>query len=182
MDKQSTDITVPKKRGSSRNRQSGHSWERTCAQQLREIGFPHVVSSRSESRSRDDQKIDLINKDEGTNGRLPYNIQCKNTCQLVPYHEILTRGKGKTVTPKALGTKKIKLVEPMPTVDGVINVIFHKYTSNKCTSGKFIAQGEYAILKKNDFLEMIEQLELAKLAEQTRKELAADKKNQSPYN
>ncbi len=78
---------------------------------------------------------------------------------MVPYHEILTRGKGKKVTPKALGgTTKIKTVLPMPTVPGVVNVIFHKYTSNKCDSGKFIAQGEYAILKKSDFLKMVQEL------------------------
>ena len=42
----------------NRNRRAGHSWERECVKILVEF-FPDVVTSRAESRNRDDQKVDL---------------------------------------------------------------------------------------------------------------------------
>jgi hypothetical protein len=138
--------TVKPKRGSSRNRVAGHNYERTCKNLLIEAGFPHVVSTRSESRSRDADGIDLINKDEGINGRLPYNIQCKNYTTHLKYFEVLKR---------------------IPKIPGIINVIFHKLTTNKGkknVSGQFIVQGHYAILYKEDFIQMMkDRLELEEL-------------------
>lgn len=127
-------------KGSSRNRTAGHNYERECVLLLKEAGFPHVVSTRSESVSRDAQGIDIMNKDEGTNGRLPYNIQCKNYCQPVKYHEILTG---------------------MPQSLGVTNVIFSKLTSNKGKKGKtskFVTKGHYAILSQSAFIALIKRL------------------------
>jgi hypothetical protein len=132
--------TVEKKpRGASRNRTAGHSWELACKKLFIEAGFPHVVSTRSESRSRDADGIDLINKDEGTNGRLPYNVQCKNYARHIKYHEVLGR---------------------IPKVKGVMNVIFHKLTSNKGKANKvgtFSLQGHYVIMHQDDFMELIKE-------------------------
>lgn len=150
---------VKKKRN---NRTAGHNYERKCAKELHAVGFPHVVTSRSESKTRDDQKIDLMNKDEGTNGRLPYNIQCKDSCEQVKYVDLLFSGTPKKVVVKKTGeTKNIRSMA-MPRIEGVINVVFHRYTSKKGTfnvSGKFMAQEEFAILTKADFLKMVEELE-----------------------
>lgn len=133
-------------RGKHRNRKAGHGYELTCKNLLIEAGFPYVVSTRSESRSRDADGIDLINKDESTHGRLPYNIQCKNYATHLKYHEVLKR---------------------IPKLPGIINVIFHKFTSNKGKTnkaGQFVTQGYYAILHKEDFIQIMkDRLELEQL-------------------
>lgn len=128
-----------------RNKNAGHAWEREAAAELREIGFHDVVTSRSASRSRDAQKIDLMNDDEGTNGRLPYNIQCKNLAKACPYPKFLAE---------------------IPVVKNVMNVVFHKQTKASETSGRFITKGKYAILSLADFYEIIkERLRLSRLEE-----------------
>ena len=104
---------------SKRNRSAGHAWERECVEMLREI-FPNIVTSRSESRSRDDQKVDLINRDEFSNGKLPYNFQCKTTANTVNYS---------------------KLMDEMPEGH---NIILHKQT--KRSGSRFMLKGRYAVV------------------------------------
>ena len=119
-----------------RNRTAGHAWERTSASILRETKFfPHVVTSRSESKARDDKKIDLMNKDEVDNGRLIYSIQCKNTTTSLPYP---------------------KLLAEMPD-DGYMNVLFHNQTKKR--GDRFMSIGQYAALKLEDFIKLITQIE-----------------------
>ena len=67
-----------------KSKAKGGAFELEVAHKLREIGYPNVVSSRSESKTKDDQKIDLIDKD----GLLPCNIQCKYTQNLPNYFTI----------------------------------------------------------------------------------------------
>lgn len=117
-----------------RNRSAGHSWERKIVEVLRKIGFPHAVTSRSESKSRDDQKVDIINKDEFKNGRLPYNIQAKNTSGTLKYAVVLSE---------------------QPKEDGVINVIFHKQTEKQ--GERFVCRDKFAILYLDDFLKLIKE-------------------------
>jgi hypothetical protein len=127
-----------------RNKNAGHSWEREIVNDLKEMGYPHVVTTRSESRGRDAQKIDVMNKDEGENGRLPYNIQAKSLSKTAPYP---------------------KLLAELPIVKNVINVIFHKQTKAN-DSGRFMTQGKFAILSLTDFYQMIkDRLRLNKLEE-----------------
>lgn len=118
-----------------RNRQVGHALERRIAEELRAIGYPHVVTCRSESRSRDNQKIDLINKDERINGRLPYNIQCKNSVKAIKY-------------PLALSE--------IPTVPGVMNVVIHRQTEK--VNERFITRGDYVMMHFKDWLDMVKRL------------------------
>lgn len=117
------------------NRLAGHNLERTVAARMREAGFIHTVSSRSESRSRDNDKVDLINKNEILNGRLPYNISCKNAVKYVKY-----------------GT----LLKEMPKDSGAMNVIIHKLTERK--GNKFHPVGHYAIMDMEDFMKMTERI------------------------
>lgn len=119
---------------SKRNRRAGHNWERECVEILSEF-FPHIVTSRSESRSRDDQKVDLINKDEYENGRLPIQIQCKTTVNSVNYS---------------------KLLDEMPKGD---NVVLHKRTV-KSEKGKFVTKGKYAIMEIDLFLKLLKDWKL----------------------
>lgn len=119
---------------SNRNRVAGHNWERKLAQTFRELGYPNIVTSRKESRSRDDQKVDLINENEAKNGRFVFNVQAKNSTQSLCYP---------------------KLLAEQPQDDTIINVIIHKHTQ-KSASGSFMGTGNYAILKLADFFTLIE--------------------------
>lgn len=128
--------TTPKKKRNHRS--AGHSYELTVRDWFRAIGFPHLVTSRSESRSRDNQKIDLINRDEAATGRIPYDIQCKNVCHHLKYKDILD--------------------EIKPTKN-VIRVIIHKLTEKTGkTKTVFVHKGHYAILHADDFIKMAARL------------------------
>lgn len=133
-------MITPKKKRNSRT--AGHRYELTVMHWFRSIGFPHLVTSRSESRSRDNQKIDLINQNESVTGRFPYDVQCKNVCKPLKYKEILD--------------------EIKPTKN-VIRVIFHKLTAK--ADVKFVHQGHYAILSAEDFLKMAARLKQLEDAE-----------------
>ena len=119
-----------------RNRNAGHNWERQLARMFQQVGFPHVVTARSESKSRDDQKVDLINRDEAKHGRFPFNVQAKCTTTSLPYPKVL---------------------DEMPTDRGVINVILHKQTG-KTETGRFVPRGKYAILHMDDFMFLLKQI------------------------
>lgn len=121
------------KTNGKRNREAGLEFERYRAEQYRALGYPNAVTTRSESKSRDDQKIDIMNRDEWQNGRLPYNEQCKCTTGTLPY---------------------AKLLSELPSVPGVINVVTHRQTKKMTEGrfkGKFLIQGEYAIMSLDDF-------------------------------
>jgi|TARA_R110002096_G_scaffold232252_5_gene422110 hypothetical protein len=109
----------------NRNRRAGHSWERECVKILIEF-FPDVVTSRAESRNRDDQKVDLC-----YTGFL--NVQCKTLKDRVNYVEVLSE---------------------MPDEEGQMNVIFDKKT-RKTPKGRFVTEGIYVHLKLEDFVELI---------------------------
>lgn len=123
-----------KKTNGKRNRSAGNGWERKLAEIFRKIGFVHVVTTRSESRSRDNQKIDLINKDEGTNGRLPYDIQAKNLIGHVKYGKVMDEMQNHPTT--------------MP-------VIIHRQTEK--ANEKFVVRNDFAILYLDDFLTLVQQ-------------------------
>lgn len=74
----------PKKRSPGYSKNKGSAYERKIAKELRELGFIGVVTSRSESKSKDDDKIDLIDKD----GYLPIEIQLKSTQATPSYFKI----------------------------------------------------------------------------------------------
>lgn len=123
---------------SNRNREAGHSFERACAKRFREIGFPKVGCSRALNRSRDAQKVDLVNEDEYEVGRLPYNVQCKNAVSL--HYD--------------------KVLKELPLNPGIRNVVLHKKT--KRAGDKFMPQGTFAYLHAEDFFQMIEEIQTLK--------------------
>lgn len=155
---------VHKARGKKRNVRAGGSYERECRDDFRKIGYSHLVTTRSESKSRDGQKIDLMNKDEHLNGRFPYNVQCKNSCGIINYDQIY-RGYTKHTRIKRTGMIQEVTVPPMGRCTGVINVILHKKTKltirttkNGSTEEVFERQEEYAILLKSDFMKIVARL------------------------
>jgi hypothetical protein len=132
--------TEPKKRGPTRNVKAGHNWERDIVNILKEVGFDHVCTTRSESRARDNAKIDVMNKDEYKNGRLPFNIQCKNL--------VTTTVHG--------GLDYNSVLNSMPQDGSETNVIFHNMTQKK--GFKFMLVGQFAHLKLYDFIMLIKKM------------------------
>lgn len=68
------------------NKQRGNNFERKIAKDLRDLGFTQVVTSRSESKSTDDNKVDIIDKGK----QLPFDmqIQTKKTSSTPSYFGI----------------------------------------------------------------------------------------------
>ena len=128
-----------KKTNGKRNRNAGNSLERELVNTLKVI-FPDITTSRNNSRIRDGQGVDLMNKDEVNNGRLPYNFQAKMLAKHVDYTKVL---------------------KAMPK-SAEINVIIHRKTK-KSEGGRFMTQGTYAILNADDFYDLIAELEARKL-------------------
>jgi len=132
---------VKKKTNGKRNRNAGNDFERIVATKLREIGFQHVVTSRSESRNRDNSGIDVMNNDELTNGRLPYSIQCKCTTSKPPYN---------------------LLINELPNYPNTSRIVLHKFVQKQ--GGQFYTKGHYAIMEMQTFLDMAEIIQQQQLA------------------
>jgi hypothetical protein len=64
-------------------RVKGHAFELHVRDLFKDLGWPNAVSSRSESKNKDDQGIDLCYTD-------PFNVQCKAVEKLGSIHEILS--------------------------------------------------------------------------------------------
>ena len=91
---QSQESLKPKKtRSKSYSKNKGNRYEAQIAKELRELGFTGVKTSRSESKSTDDNKVDIID----TNHKLPVNIQLKKTQATPSYFKIRSES---TVDPK----------------------------------------------------------------------------------
>lgn len=125
------------KTNGKRNRKAGHMLECQLAARFRDAGYPHVVTSRSESKNKDNNGVDIMNMDEFTNGRLPYNVQCKNSTQRLQYEKIL---------------------KEMPDHKDVVNVIVHKMTER--IGARFQPRGTYVILDLDDFMAIVSELRL----------------------
>lgn len=72
------------RRSGSYNRNRGQRAEQKIVNELKALGFIGVVSSRSESKATDDNKVDIIDK----NNQLPCFIQIKHTLQTPQYFSI----------------------------------------------------------------------------------------------
>lgn len=90
------EIESPKKkrtRSKSYSRTKGHNYEQKIVRELKELGFKNVVTSRSESKAMDDNKVDIIDKDD----LLPCKLQLKSTQSIPSYFKIRSES---TVNPE----------------------------------------------------------------------------------
>lgn len=71
-------------RNSKRSRARGVAYEQQIAKELRELGFEGVVTSRSESKAMDNNKIDLVDR----NNQLFFYSQLKRTQQCPNWFKI----------------------------------------------------------------------------------------------
>lgn len=109
-------------------RRKGHDYERKICRQLKEMGYD-AVTTRQESHSLDAAGVDILLRDA------EYHVQCKSTSQTFNYPRFFEEyGEG---------------------LDKEI-VVFHKRTKKAQT--RFTSQGEYVIMKKKLFYELMEKL------------------------
>lgn len=128
MKKQKT--TSQKRKTGAYCRNKGHRYETKIAQELRNLGFTDVFTSRSESKSMDDKKVDLVDR----SGKLPCYIQLKNTVNTPQYHAI----------------KK-----ECPLKDKPFIVIWNKQVKKEKVFG---SAGEVVIMDKDFFYELLSKL------------------------
>ena len=112
------------------NRNRGNGYERLIVKELKELGYD-AVTSRAESRNMDNRGIDIFSPPYCSNP-LPVHIQCKNTVINPHYEDLLTSE---------------LLPNDKPTV------VVHRKT--KKANSRFVTQGDYVIIKKNDFYNLI---------------------------
>ena len=82
-----------RQRSKAYSKNKGNRYEAQIAKELRDLGFTGVKTSRSESKSTDDNKVDIID----TQHKLPVNIQLKKTQSIPSYFKIRSES---TVDPK----------------------------------------------------------------------------------
>jgi hypothetical protein len=112
--------------GANRNRSAGHGLETEEAKIYREeLGYPDACTARSESRNRDNQKVDLCHTGI-------WNVQLKSSTNNPNYHT---------------------LINEMPQEEGQINIVCHAKTV-KSKGGKFMRKGKYVTMRAEDFYKM----------------------------
>jgi hypothetical protein len=117
------------------NRTAGHNYERLIVKELNEQFNCQAVTSRSESRNMDNAGVDVFGEN------LPVNIQCKNSKSNLKIIQLFENYN------KNIANIKSKAHSEKPLV------IFHKKT--KKANKKFITEGEFVILRKEDFYNLI---------------------------
>jgi hypothetical protein len=125
--KNTNEGTEKKRRNLKRNRTRGHDFERTIVSELKDIGYTGCVTSRSESKSMDDKKIDIID----TENKLPCYIQAKATMN----------------TPDYFGIEKACPLKDKPFV-----VFWNKI---KATTSTFRSEGQIVMIPKTFFYDLI---------------------------
>lgn len=133
------EVKPVRKTNGKRNKVAGTNFEREVVNTLKEMGFPHLSSTRLESRARDAQKIDVMNKNEHINGRFRYNLQCKNVVGALKYAKVLSE---------------------LPKDGSGINVVLHNQTA-RCGT-RFITKDQFAFLNMSDFFLLIQEIEALK--------------------
>jgi hypothetical protein len=129
----------------TRNKTEGNRWERLIAQVLRNCGiYPHVSTTRSCNRSRDDQGIDLCNRDESVHGRMQDDIQAKTTTT-TPNIELL-----------------LQSMKSLDTMDERTPVVLWRKTG-KSAGGKFMEKGQYAACFMEDYIRLLKTREASKV-------------------
>lgn len=117
-----------KKSIGARNKERGNNYERKIVKELQELGFSEVITSRKESKSADDGKIDIIDKAN----KLPCFIQLKRTISTPSYFTI----RKESIAPK-----------------DKFCIIWNK---QKKVGDRFMSDGEVVMLPKELFYELIQ--------------------------
>jgi Holliday junction resolvase len=114
------------------NRSAGHSFERQIVNELKDLGFSDVVTSRAESRNMDNNGVDIFGK------TFKYFIQCKNSKSIVKYYDLIGKFE--------------KLKETVKSLDKPL-IIFHRKTYKANT--RFVTEGDFVLMRKKDFYNLL---------------------------
>ena len=125
--KKNPEEKAKKQRNLKRNRARGNAYECAIAQELRDLGYTNIKTSRSESKAMDDRKIDLVDLDN----KLEFYPQIKATMN----------------TPDYFGIEKQCPLKDKPFV------IFWKKI--KATESTFRSEGELVMVPKSFFYELL---------------------------
>lgn len=114
----------------NRNRTAGNQYERDIVNELKELGFSTVVTSRSESRNMDNSKVDIFDPEDN----FPFYIQNKVLKTYPNLNELIH---GEDVNKK----------RPL--------IVFHKKVIKKNT--RFFTEGEFVSMDKQIFYDLLMQ-------------------------
>lgn len=116
-------------------RVKGNNMERKIVEEINNLNLNYNVgTSRFYSRYMDNMDVDIVDTPESIK-RFPYHIQCKSYTSPVKYRDIFRDFKLKD--------------KPL--------IIFHEVTEKR--GSRFFKCGDYVILKKEDFYEILKKYE-----------------------
>lgn len=123
-------VKEKKKRSGAYSKRKGNSYELKIIKELTNLGFDGLKSSRSESRSLDNDKIDIA-QDRDAIKELPFYVQCKCT----------------KVTPSIS-----EIIKSCPRKNKHLVIFWNKQVNKEVNMG---SEGEYVMLEKSYFYELI---------------------------
>lgn len=123
-------LNPKKKRSGAYSKNKGNRYELKIIKELTELGYDGLKSSRSESKSLDNDKIDIA-QDKDAKNELPFYVQCKCTKNTPNVQEIL---------------------EACPRKNKPLIVVWNKQINKEVNMA---SAGEFIMLEKSFFYELI---------------------------
>ena len=123
-------LNPKKKRSGAYSKNKGNRYELKIIKELTELGYDGLKSSRSESKSLDNDKIDIA-QDRDAKNELPFYVQCKCTKNTPNVQEIL---------------------EACPRKNKPLVVVWNKQINKEVNMA---SAGEFIMLEKSFFYELI---------------------------
>ena len=123
-------LNPKKKRSGAYSKNKGNKYELKIIKELTELGYDGLKSSRSESKSLDNDKIDIA-QDKDAKNELPFYVQCKCTKNTPNVQEIL---------------------EACPRKNKPLIVVWNKQINKEVNMA---SAGEFIMLEKSFFYELI---------------------------
>lgn len=122
-----------KKRSGSYARNKGNSYELKIIKELTNLGYDGLKSSRSESKSLDNDKIDIA-QDRDVQNELPFWVQCKCT-KTTPNFE--------------------QIIKDCPRKQKPMAIFWNKQINKEVNMA---TAGEYVVISKQYFYSLIDQI------------------------
>lgn len=123
-------LNPKKKRSGAYCKKKGNNFELKVIKELSSLGFDGLKSSRSESRSLDNDKIDIF-QDRDAENQLPFYVQCKITKNTPNIEEI---------------------IKECPRKDKPLVIVWNKQINKEVNMA---SAGEFVMLEKSFFYELI---------------------------
>lgn len=123
-------LNPKKKRSGAYSKNKGNRYELKIIKELTELGYDGLKSSRSESKSLDNDKIDIA-QDRDAENQLSFYVQCKCTKNTPNVQEIL---------------------KECPRKDKPLVVVWNKQINKEVNMA---SAGEFVMLEKSFFYELI---------------------------